>query len=233
MLRYIAKITIFGRIAYQTTNFSPNVYLGDPINIVNMLGDQGAQEVFISFAKDFDFEFAKQILTVCRMPVCVSGVPFEFVGSLGSDKYVLGYSSFSDQRMLSYLVGNLGVQAVSLSVDYRKINGIPMVVTGINRNNVIIDLESHLNTIDHSSFGELILTAVDRDGLKSGSDEKIECVVPSSFKSPILLAGGVTRDDVRRMRNRRIDGFISCSDISLVGTRNAPLVNDPINFSMI
>ena len=32
--RLVAKVSVFDGIAYQTNKYKPNIYLGDPINVI-------------------------------------------------------------------------------------------------------------------------------------------------------------------------------------------------------
>ena len=81
--RLVAKVSIFDRVAYQTQEFHPSIYLGDPINICNVLSDQGCQEINLVFpCKPPTLEEIKRILSVSRAPTAVGGYGHDSRNSL-------------------------------------------------------------------------------------------------------------------------------------------------------
>ena len=117
-LRTIAKVVVFNGIAYQTSQFSKGVYLGDPINICNVLSDQGCQELVLLFVRTApELKFVSDVLSVCRSPVSVGGVgetieDFDNIVASGAEKIIVSDSLWSSHEKLTLLNKRYGRQAV-------------------------------------------------------------------------------------------------------------------------
>tara|TARA_B100001029_G_C15050201_1_gene450146 strand:+ start:715 stop:1443 length:729 start_codon:yes stop_codon:yes gene_type:complete len=237
-LRVIVKVVIFEGFAYQTNQFNKNIYLGDPINICNILSDQGCQELILCFVKSAPSpQFVYDVLSVCRSPVSIGGFgetnqDFFDVISNGAEKLILSDSLWNKSDKSKLLSDRFGSQAVAASIDYIEYDNKRFIVTGKSRNKRVGLLEDFLPKINLSNFGEIILNNITRDGACVGLDYNVLKIVTKYVNNlPVILSGGYNNDDINQV-SKLPDGFISGTYFSLNGIKKAPLVYYSNKFSM-
>lgn len=236
--RIIAKVTIFDGIAYQTENFRKNTYLGCPINVCNILSDQGCQELVLNFVRSApSMDFVKDILSVCRSPVSVGGVcddieEYSSLVSSGAEKIIVSDSLWSSHNKTNMLAERFGRQAVAASIDYIEHDGERFVVSGSDRSERVGRLVDIIGTVPLDMIGEVILNNVSRDGTERGLDIEVIEELPLDIKAlPILLSGGL-RDFEKTVNLKNIDGVLSGTAISLYSKLKSPLTHYPEKYSV-
>jgi len=76
--RRIPSLVIKNSCAYFSIQHTTQKYLGDPINIVKILSDYGADEIAI-FVKDFaSLDVCMMLPYYCTRPISISGMPIDF-----------------------------------------------------------------------------------------------------------------------------------------------------------
>jgi imidazole glycerol-phosphate synthase subunit HisF len=237
-LRVIAKVVVFNGIAYQTNRFNKAVYLGDPINVCNVLSDQGCQELNLVFVRSApDFAFVSDVLSICRSPVSVGGVgekleDFVQIVASGAEKIIVCDSLWNGSDKPSMLSRRFGRQAVSASVDYIWEDNRRIVVTGDKRQTRLTTLESALKKLPQDLLGEVVLNAISRDGKFCGLDYgALELAREIVQELPILLGGGYGGDTMATIP-QGMDGMVVGSCFSLFGKHKAALINYPDHFSV-
>jgi cyclase len=234
--RFIPKITIFDGIAYQTNQYKKNIYLGDPLNICNILAQQRCQEIIIVCPENLVDYDINAVLGVCRSPVSIGGkfdVPFaeELIG-LGAEKIIVSDSLWTMPEKVRLLSSNLGMQAICASVDYIEIDGARMIVMGDYRQHIVCELGEGLRQLEGLEVGELLLSNVSRDGSRTGLDyESIEEIPQFFSNTPVLLGGGYAGSSELNVTSG-LDGRVSSTACFLRGKHNAQLTNYPANFSV-
>ncbi|WP_432453560.1 HisA/HisF-related TIM barrel protein [Agarivorans sp. QJM3NY_29] len=236
--RIVAKVTIFNGIAYQTEKFRPNIYLGCPINICNILSDQGCQELVLNFVRSApNMKFVEDILSVCRSPVTVGGVcdqieDYTRLVSSGAEKVIVSDSVWAGTNKVYMLAERFGRQAVAVSVDYIENAGERYVVGGQYRKDRIGKLTELLDTIPIDFVGEIILNNVSRDGQETSLDlDVINYLSKEVRELPILLSGGL-KDFSSVKKTEFLDGVVSTTAISLYSQLKSPLTHYPAKFSV-
>ena len=216
--RLVAKVSVFDGIAYQTNKYKPNIYLGDPINICNILSDQGCQEINLVFPyKKPPLNKLKKILSVARSPIAIGGYGtdefvIEKILTSGAEKVILSDSILKNPKHIENLSKRFGEQAISLSLDYIIYNNNRFIVSGNYRDKKEVELIKFLNNLPSDYFGELILSCVSNDGFNEGLDFEIQKIFNHS--KPILMSGGY---DGSNISDIIYDGIVSSSNIFLYG----------------
>ena len=240
MPRLVAKITVFDGIAYQTCQYKKCIYLGDPINICNILSDQGCQEIALVFPyKPPSISQVSRILSVCRAPVSIGGYGRDIFDirtlmNSGAEKIILSDTIWRSPDDINILASELGLQAVSVSLDYIIRDSKRFLVSGSNRSQIIGELDRWLHRIDHLPVGEVILSCITNDGSLSGLDYDV--LSHTCTTKPLLLSGGYdgcSRDleyycNLSRPE-AKLSGVISSSSIFLYGDNRAPLTCYPFS----
>ncbi|WP_257293937.1 HisA/HisF-related TIM barrel protein [Endozoicomonas sp. YOMI1] len=227
-VRLIAKVSIFNGVAFQTRQYQPQIYLGDPINICNVLSDQGCQEINLVFPHaPPGLDKIARILSVSRAPTAVGGYgtdikTIENLMNSGAEKIIISDSLWFNPRSIEKLADHIGDQAISCSVDYRVKNGKRLVVAGPNRDQEIGQLEELVQSLPSLRFGEIILSCISSDGSRSGLD--LDIVSSVSTTKSLLLSGGYNDES---LENFSADGVVCSTAMFLYGGLNAPLTHYP------
>lgn len=236
--RLVAKISVFDGVAYQTTQYKKHIYLGDPINICNVLSDQGCQEISLVFPQEPpSIAQVSRILSVCRAPVSIGGYGTDMsdirrLMRSGAEKIILSDTIWRCPENIYRLTSELGSQAVSISLDYIVRESTRFLVTGPNRSSVVGELTPFLLQLDHLPVGEVILSCVTNDGLLVGLDYDILHQIDTT--KPLLLSGGYDGTYTTLQKHSELDyseaklsGAITASSLFLYGENNAPLTCYP------
>lgn len=233
-LRLISKIAIFSSNAFQTKKFVPKIYLGDPINICNILSDQFCQEIVIVFPLEPPSkDYLKKILSVTRAPISVGGYgnnlnEIQKVIKSGAEKIILSDSYWSNPKKVANISKSIGAQALSLSIDYIIKNNERYIVCGKDRKKLVGKLNDLIPKMDLNNIGEIILNCVTKDGSFTGLDN-IKNPFLDYTEIPILLSGGFAGEDFNE-NMLSFSGIISSSFINLGNFFKTPLVHYPEKF---
>jgi cyclase len=180
---------------------------GDPVELGAYYEAEGADElVFLDI--DASFEGRATMVEVVRrcaesvfIPLTVGG-GIESVASAeallraGADKVSINSSAVGRPQLISELAQRFGRQCVVLAVDARRRRDRYVVVTHGGRRETQLDVVDWVRTATELGAGEILLTAMDRDGTKDGYDLELLKLVSSAVSVPIIASGGVgTRAD--------------------------------------
>jgi cyclase len=189
-----------GRLV-KTRQFGDPVVVGDLVKTCKVYSDQDADELIIlnigKGESDFE-EFLSSIQKLSRevmMPISVGG-GIESFGAAerafrsGADKVVVNSAHYDNPDLLGEISSNFGAQAVIVSVDYRVDSGVSTFWAkggSIKKN---VEIEEHLKVLGGQGFGELMMQAIDRDGMKVGYDLTYLAHILGQVTTPVIVAGG-------------------------------------------
>jgi len=189
-----------GRLV-KTRQFGNSVVVGDLIKTCKVYSDQDADELIIlninEGGADFD-EFLSSIEKLSRevmMPIAIGGG----IGSVdsaerafrsGADKVVVNSAHYDDPGLLGQISSRFGAQAVVVSVDYRVGSDGETFWAKGGKARKNVEIESHLKALSVQGFGELMVQAIDRDGMKVGYDLTFLARILGQLNMPVIVAGG-------------------------------------------
>lgn len=201
--RVIPVLQLDGNRLYKTRKFEDKVYIGDPINVVQILNKKSVNELILlniapdRFSKSVDFGLLKDISNECFMPVTYGGGvtnldQIEKLLSIGFEKIVINTYGIENNQFLRDAVKNYGSSTIVCSIDYRIDSGERIVYTNSGKSKIqkkFIDLISDIAKCD---IGEIVLTNIDKDGTFSGYDLDVLDSVKSSLDIPLIINGGAS-----------------------------------------
>ena len=129
------------------------------------------------------------------MPVALGGrittlQDAELLMKSGADKLVLNTALFSSPNLVKELVKVYGSQCIIASIDYKIIDGKPVLLTNNGTRPIAADLPSALRHIEDLQVGELLINCIDTDGSAQGFDLDSVEHFSTRINTPIILAGG-------------------------------------------
>lgn len=189
-----------GRLV-KTTNFSSPRIVGNPLRAARVYSDQDADEIYVlnidgggTFAPDF-LESVASLSEEIMMPISVGGgiTSVRDAANLfdaGADKIVVNSISYRAPNVVLEIANNFGSQAVTASIDFKRIGGRIALFSQGGRVLEKTSLDQHLRVLQDSGIGELFLQSIDRDGTRTGYDLEVSANVLSQTTVPIIIAGG-------------------------------------------
>jgi len=189
---------------YKTMQFAKPAYLGDPINAVKIFNEKEVDELLILDIaasrknRQPDFKKISEIAGEAFMPMGYGGGvrSVEDIRQIilgGYEKVVLGTSAFDTPELVREGARQVGAQSIVVSVDYkRNLFGKPRVYVKGGQVNTSLDPVSYARKMEDLGAGELILHAMDRDGMYAGYDVTLIEQVAHAVHIPVVVCGGAS-----------------------------------------
>ena len=200
--RVIPCLQLIGNSLVKTVKFKNPNYIGDPINTVRIFNELEVDELcFLDIRATLekrapDFEILKQIADECFMPLAYGGGvkdagTAQRILSIGFEKIILNSKIYETPHIISEIAAHSGVQSVVASVDVKKnIWGKYQVCSNDGTKNEGKDLTTWVKELEQLGAGEILLTAMDKDGTWEGFDIDMIKSVTSSVSIPVIANGG-------------------------------------------
>jgi imidazole glycerol-phosphate synthase subunit HisF len=176
---------------------------GDPVESAKAYDKQGADElVFLDITASSDgrgimHEVVARTAEQCFMPLTVGGglrsiEDIERMLKAGADKVSLNTSAIKDPQLIAAASNRFGAQCIVVAIDARREpDGQSWrVFTHGGRN------PTELNAVDWAKqavalgAGEILLTSMDCDGMKTGYDCPLTRAVSDAVTVPVIASGG-------------------------------------------
>jgi len=197
-VRVIPILTFNGFALVKTKNFLNPRMVGNPVQAARVYNSRGVDElIFLDiFAtkqnRKINLKVVGDVIKECYMPVGIGGgvKSIEDVNDLlriGADKVVVKNAVFQNPNFIKQATNYFGSQCISVSVDAIRIDGQYKILNDLNKD---INLESFISIIQDLGVGEIILNAVDRDGMMNGFQIDLINQTSKFTKLPIVCVGG-------------------------------------------
>ncbi len=255
-MRLLANVQMKDNRAVKTIKFQDPSYLGDPLNIIRILNQKGAQEIVLtdlgaSATGQINYELIKFIADEVTVPFSYAGgiskdTDIKLLASLGVERFVVNSTFFQSPEVVTKLVSQLGSSSVSLSLD---ISGIKFSKLSNSFTFSGARKKSELNfgeiceRILNIDIGEIILRVIDLDGTDGQQTLDVyqdffavyENEISKIKSKQILIGSGVrSLSLVGELTDRfPIDGCSVGSLVSFARTGRGVLVNFPREHSVL
>lgn len=174
---------------------------GDAIELGRRYSLEGIDElVYLDIAATVEergafTELVERIACELEIPFTVGGgikalSDVERLLRAGADKISVNSAALNNPKLISQMAQEFGSQCVVVAIDSKDLNGTATVFKNAGQ------VQTEWKTIDwamHAAAlgaGEILLTAIDRDGSKSGFHCELTCAVSEQTKIPIIASGG-------------------------------------------
>jgi cyclase len=109
----------------------------------------------------------------------------------GADKIALNTAAIKNPRLIEELSSRFGSQCVVLSVEAKRKNQGWEAYTDNGRESTGVDVLTWVREAESLGVGEILLTAVDREGLRRGFDVELTREVSGRVRIPVVASGGM------------------------------------------
>lgn len=238
--RVIPCLLLSGEKLVKTVRFKQPTYVGDPINAVKIFNDREVDELTIlgiaatREQRDPPFEHLRAIAGECFMPLSYGGGIRSIeharqLFSLGVEKVVINTAAVENPSLLTAIADEYGSQAVIASLDVKNDwRGRRRVFTRAGTLNSGLSPLDHARTVVEQGAGEILLTAIDRDGTMNGYDVEMIRELSAAVPVPIVACGGA--GTIAHLGAAIAAGASAVAAGSLfvfTGSRRAVLINYP------
>lgn len=207
--RIIPALLLHGKSLVKTERFGKFRYIGDPANTVRIFNELEVDELTFLDIKtcrtgsDPDFELLQNIATECFMPLSYGGGIRSFdaaklIFDTGFEKVTLNSILAQKPQVLTDIAKIYGTQAVVASIDVkRSFWGSEKIATHGAKKMSSKDVVAWAKELEDRGAGEILLTAVDREGTWDGFDLDLIKRVTDAVDIPVIAHGGAgTLEDI-------------------------------------
>jgi imidazole glycerol-phosphate synthase subunit HisF len=188
-------------VLVTTIQFRDSIVIGDPVSQAKIYEAQAADEL-IFLDLDAGKDQRKTMTNVVKdaaeqifMPFTVGGgvrsiEDFHCLLSSGADKVSINTVAVEKPELITEASEIYGSQCVVLSIDYRYQGNNCFVWISGGRVKTDLDPIQWARIGERLGAGEILLTCIDRDGMRSGLDIETTRRVADSVSIPVITSGG-------------------------------------------
>ncbi len=186
----------------KTVKFKEGTYVGDPANTVRIFNELEVDELCIldihatKQRRGPSWELLTELASEAFMPLSYGGGvrDVETVGKLlrtGFEKVIVNTAAVERPDLVRRASDAYGSQAIIVSIDVRrKILGRYEVMIESGSRGTGMDPVEAAQRAQDLGAGEILLTAIDREGTWSGLDTKLIAQVTRKVTIPVIAHGG-------------------------------------------
>lgn len=191
-----------GRVV-KGVNFVNIIDALDPVEAAMEYEKQGADEIaFLDIAATHEerntiVSMIEKMAENVFMPITVGGGirTIDNIRSLfaaGADKVSINSEAVKNPYFIKEASNKFGSQAIIVAIDAKSNgeNSWEVVIAG-GRKHTGIDVVSWAKTMEDFGAGEILLTSMDKDGMKSGYDINLIKSISDAVSIPVIASGGV------------------------------------------
>lgn len=175
---------------------------GDPVELGKAYSDQGADElVFLDITATL--EKRDTIVHLCERVAQNLNIPFTIGGGIGSvedvraclnagaDKVSVNSAAVKRPKLINELSKEFGSQCIVVAIDTRLMeDGVDRVHTHGGSKPTSIETVSWAKEVQDRGAGEILLTSMDHDGVKTGFALDLTSKLSDLLSIPIIASGG-------------------------------------------
>jgi len=191
-----------GRVV-KGVNFVELRDAGDPVEQAKLYDTQGADELcFLDITATSDnrgilFNVISKVAEACFMPLTVGGGVRELLDIrnlllAGADKVSINSAAVKRPEFVSDAAEKFGSQCIVVAIDAKQISPEKFeIFTHGGRNPTGIDAVQWAKRMASYGAGEILLTSMDRDGTKQGTNIELTRAISDAVNIPVIASGGI------------------------------------------
>lgn len=184
------------------THFVSLRQLGDPVSMAKAYSESGADELILldisatNEARKNKLKLVEQVKQVISIPLTVGGGISSLTDitdalQAGADKVSINSAAVNQPDLINETVVKFGFPILTIAIDAKKVDDGWHVMTHGGKKDTGIDVIQWAKEVAKRGASEILLTSMDRDGVKSGYDLELTKVVVDAVNIPVIASGGV------------------------------------------
>jgi cyclase len=200
--RVIPVLLLKGAGLYKTVRFKDASYVGDPLNTMRIFNEKEVDEICVldigasTKPGGLQIDRIREIASESFMPLSYGGAvrsvdDVRAVFKAGIEKVVLNRLPFENPDEMRRIVAFAGSSGVVASIDVRRNwMGRYQVFTDHGARATKVGAVEAARSAEALGAGEILLTAIDRDGTMQGYDLDLISAVSAAVSVPVVACGG-------------------------------------------
>ena len=202
--RVIVCLDVHNGRTVKGINFVDLKDAGDPVEQACIYSKSGADEIcFLDISATHEkrktmFEVISKTAQSCFVPLTVGGGvknldDFRELLTCGADKVSINSSAVYDPKLIKRSSDKFGNQSVVLAIDAIKSLSMPCgyeVTTHGGRKKTNIDVLNWARQGVENGAGEILLTSMAADGMKTGYNLHLTKLISENVNVPVIASGG-------------------------------------------
>lgn len=180
---------------------------GDPVEVAKKYDEQGADEItFLDITasheeRETTIHMVEQIAENVFIPLTVGGGirKLEDIRNMlnaGADKVSINTAAVFNPELVREAAERFGSQCIVVAIDAKKVSGPDEeprweIFTHGGRKPTGLDAVEWSKKMAELGAGEILLTSMDQDGVKSGYDLGVTRAISDAVSIPVIASGGV------------------------------------------
>jgi len=178
---------------------------GDPVEVARRYDGEGADELaFLDIRASVEtrgllYDMIGKVADQVFIPLTVGGGvnsvdDIRALLNAGADKVSINTAGVNDPDLIGQAAARFGSQCIVAAIDAKQcaVDAWQVYVHG-GRTPTGIDAVQWATEVVERGAGEILLTSMDRDGVRSGFDLKLTRAVVDAVDVPVIASGGVGR----------------------------------------
>lgn len=224
----------------KTVRFGDPVYVGDPVNVLSIFSEFEVDEILLldigAAARRYgiQFQLLERFTSEAFVPLAYGGgveslAQAEELVRIGFEKVVVNSCLVHDPGEVRRMVETLGSQAVVASVDVRTQTVGYEIFTHGGASAAPLSLDEWIDRAREVGVGEVLVTSIDREGTRVGTDLHLTKHVVDALDVPVIAHGGAgTRQMlVDPIKVAGAQAVAAGSQFVMQGSRESVLINYP------
>ncbi len=204
--RLIPAMLLSGGRLVKGKGFADHEDAGNPVTTAKIYNDQMADEIVVldidasPNEQPPDLETLKAMSARCFVPISFGGGVRDVdiasqVLRCGADKIIVNSVALEKPAVVSELADRFGRQAVVVAIDHLQTPAGTRVAADCGRRATEFGPVEWAQKAEAAGAGEILLTAVGREGMRTGLDVDTIRDVAGAVSIPVVAHGGVGRLD--------------------------------------
>jgi cyclase len=230
----------------KTVRFENAKYIGDPVNAVRIFNEKRVDELMLLDIRAtpargvINEAVLGDIASEAFMPVAVGGGistldQVERILKLGVEKVVVNSAAYDTPSLVTSIATRFGSQSVIVSMDVRKkMLRSYRVYTHGGRTSSGLDPAAYARRMADAGAGEVLVTAIEREGTGLGYDLSLIRTVSDAVDVPVIANGGASSigDFAAAVRDGHAAAVAASSMFIYQGKHRAVLISFPDEASL-
>src|SRR5450432_3983098 len=203
--RIIACLDVDGGRVVKGVQFENLRDAGDPAELAKAHSESGADEIVLLDISAAHERRATMLDTVRRAAAQLF-IPFTVGGGIrslddaaavfdaGADKVAVNSAALADPALIGRIAHRYGSQAVIVAIDALRVSNGGSMHFGVKatggRHSTGRDAVAWASEAEQCGAGEILLTSIDRDGMRDGFDCEMTKAVVRAVNIPVIASGG-------------------------------------------